>query len=65
MAINDRGAAPMTHRRNFLIGIVSLIAAPAVVRADALMPIRVWARPSASSFMEEGWVRGSPARRAS
>ena len=46
MAINDRhDAATMTHRRNFLIGIASLIAAPAVVRAEALMPILVW-RPT-------------------
>ena len=59
MAINDRGAAPMTHRRNFLIGIVSLIAAPAVVRADALMPIRVW-RPTFGFILHGGgmgsWV---------
>ena len=32
-------------RRSFLIGLAGLIAAPAVVRAEALMPIRVW-RPS-------------------
>jgi hypothetical protein len=43
MAIDDRrDAATMTHRRNFLIGIASLITAPAVVRAESLMPIRVW-----------------------
>jgi hypothetical protein len=35
----------MTHRRNFLVGIASLIVAPAVVRAEALMPIVVW-RPT-------------------
>jgi hypothetical protein len=29
-------------RRNFLKGLVSLIAAPAVVRAEALMPIVAW-----------------------
>jgi hypothetical protein len=46
MAINDRrNAATMTHRRNFLVGIASLIAAPAVVKADTLMPIVVW-RPT-------------------
>jgi hypothetical protein len=46
MAINDRrGATTMTHRRSFLIGIASLVAAPAVVRAEALMPIVVW-RPT-------------------
>jgi hypothetical protein len=48
MAINDRrGAATMTHRRNFLVGIASLIVAPAVVKADILMPILVW-RPTFS-----------------
>jgi hypothetical protein len=29
-------------RRTVLTGLVSLVAAPAVVRADALMPIKVW-----------------------
>ena len=32
-------------RRSFLTGLVSLITAPAVVRAEALMPIVVW-RPT-------------------
>jgi hypothetical protein len=46
MAMNDRrGVTTMTHRRNFLTGIASLIVAPAVVRAEALMPIVVW-RPT-------------------
>ena len=35
----------MMHRRNFLISVASLIVAPAVVRAQALMPIVVW-RPT-------------------
>ena len=30
-------------RRRFLTGLAGLIAAPAVVRAEALMPIKVWA----------------------
>ena len=60
MTINDRrGAATMTHRRNFLIGIASLIVAPAVVRADVLMPIRVW-RPTFGFILHGGgmgsWV---------
>ena len=29
-------------RRRFLTGLASLIAAPAVVKAEALMPIKVW-----------------------
>ena len=57
MAINDRrGAATMTHRRNFLIGIAGLIVAPAVVRAEALMPIVVW-RPT---FYKCGGRHGWP-----
>ena len=32
-------------RRSFLKGLIGLIAAPAVVRAEALMPIKVWAPP--------------------
>ena len=31
-------------RRNLLVGLGSLIAAPAVVRASSLMPITVWDR---------------------
>ena len=56
MAINDRGAATMTHRRNFLMGIASLIAAPAVVKAETLMPILVW-RPT---FYRIGGHHGWP-----
>jgi Phage Tail Collar Domain len=29
-------------RRGFLVGLASLLAAPAVVRAEALIPIKVW-----------------------
>jgi hypothetical protein len=32
-------------RRGFLVGLASLLAAPAVVRAEALMPIKVWRPP--------------------
>jgi hypothetical protein len=32
-------------RRGFLAGLGSLLAAPAVVRAEALMPIKVWRPP--------------------
>jgi hypothetical protein len=32
-------------RRSFLTGLTGLIAAPAVVRASALMPIKVWTPP--------------------
>ena len=36
---------PLLPRRSFLTGLIGLIAAPALVRAESLMPIRVW-RPS-------------------
>ena len=35
----------MTTRRNFLVGIAGLFAAPAIIKLDMLMPIRVW-RPT-------------------
>jgi hypothetical protein len=43
-------------RRTFLTGLVSLIAAPAVVRAEALMPIAVW-RPT-FGFISHGGGMG-------
>jgi hypothetical protein len=56
MTINDRrGAATMTHRRNFLIGIASLIAAPAVVKAETLMPILVWRPTFYRTGGHHGW----------
>jgi hypothetical protein len=41
------------RRRGFLTGLASLLAAPAVVRADALMPIFVW-RPTFMSIRGGG-----------
>jgi hypothetical protein len=41
----------ITSRRSFLIGLVSALAAPAIVRADALMPVRVML-PTLPSY---GW----------
>ena len=32
-------------RRRILMGLIGLIAAPAVVRAGSLMPIKVWTPP--------------------
>jgi hypothetical protein len=32
-------------RRRFLAGLATLITAPAIVRADTLMPIKVWTPP--------------------
>lgn len=31
----------MIHRRSFITGLVSLVAAPAIVRAGSLMPVKV------------------------
>jgi hypothetical protein len=30
----------MTTRRGFITGLISLVAAPAIVRADSLMPVK-------------------------
>jgi hypothetical protein len=35
----------MLERRNFLIGATALIFAPAVVRAQSLMPVKIWKTP--------------------
>lgn len=35
----------MIGRRSFITGLVSLIAAPAIVRAGSLMPVRVMIEP--------------------
>jgi hypothetical protein len=32
-------------RRDFLKGLIGLVAAPAIVKAESLMPIKVWATP--------------------
>jgi hypothetical protein len=36
--------APLA-RRNFVTGLISLVAAPAIVRAGSLMPVRVMVEP--------------------
>lgn len=36
----------LIQRRNFLVGLASLIAAPAIVRAASLMPVRGVIMPS-------------------
>lgn len=33
------------HRRSFITGLVSLVAAPAIVRAGSLMPVKVMIEP--------------------
>jgi hypothetical protein len=49
MSVQLKESIRMTNlilsRRGFLAGLSSLLAAPAVVRAEALMPIKVWRPP--------------------
>jgi hypothetical protein len=40
--LGDAAQRVVLPRRGFLKGLIGLIAAPAVVRAEALMPIVVW-----------------------
>jgi hypothetical protein len=48
-------SALILPRRRFLQGLVSLITAPAVVRASALMPIAVW-RPKLAFWQTKGAI---------
>ena len=34
-----------SSRRGFLLGLSSILAAPAIVRASSLMPVRAWQEP--------------------
>ena len=45
----------MIHRRSFITGLVSLIAAPAIVRAGSLMPVRVMVQrpPTLGEWLDE------------
>lgn len=36
----------MTTRRTFLTGLTTIIAAPAIVRASSLMPVKAWSETS-------------------
>lgn len=35
----------MIHRRGFITGLISLVAAPAIVRAGSLMPVKMMIEP--------------------
>jgi hypothetical protein len=37
--------APLASRRGFITGLISLVAAPAIVRAGSLMPVRTMIQP--------------------
>jgi hypothetical protein len=43
-------------RRGFLVGLASLLAAPAVVKAEVLMPVKMW-RPTPQKIWRPGFVR--------
>jgi hypothetical protein len=43
-----------TSRRSLITGLVSFLAAPAVVRAASLMPVK--ALPVESNMVQSGWI---------
>jgi hypothetical protein len=52
----NRNAA---SRRGFLVGALSLIAAPALVRASSIMPVKAWVEPAVTAdltFMIAGRI---------
>lgn len=53
---------PLVHRRGLLLGLGSLLAAPAIVRAESLMPVRSIERFSGLPIWEvRGWDQyGNP-----
>lgn len=56
MSKRDAAAGSMIHRRSFLTGLAtSLIAAPAIVRAASIMPVRA-TRPI-ESYLDEQYAR--------
>jgi hypothetical protein len=52
----------MLHRRTFLTGLVSVIAAPAIVRASSLMPVRLvtWADDGMLFSERYAWAKVVP-----
>lgn len=48
----------MIGRRGFITGLISLVAAPAIVRAGSLMPVKVMIEPVWRSFAEIDEVYG-------
>ena len=46
----------MIHRRGLITGLISLVAAPAIVRAASLMPVKVLA-PEVVTFPPLAYVR--------
>lgn len=47
----------MIHRRKLITGLVSLVAAPAIVRASSLMPVKSLCGPSIYLDFEAGIAR--------
>ncbi len=54
----------LIHRRNFLIGLASLLAAPAIVRAESIMPVRALILPEPDPLIKgirwQSWPIGTP-----
>lgn len=42
----ESGEFSLSSRRGFLVGALSLIAAPALVRASSIMPVKAWVEPA-------------------
>jgi hypothetical protein len=51
-----RGRATMIHRRGLITGLISLVAAPAIVRASSIMPVRA-ILPTAPDLVREVYFR--------
>lgn len=45
-----------TTRRSLITGLIALVAAPAIVRAGSLMPVKQMILPPASMWEEVKWI---------
>jgi hypothetical protein len=45
------------NRRTFIIGLTGIIAAPAIIRASSLMPVRAW-KPELK-YVQHAWGHGT------
>jgi hypothetical protein len=48
----------MLNRRSLITGLISLVAAPAIVRAGSLMPVRSALLPAVAPRIPLGQIRG-------
>lgn len=47
---------PALSRRSLITGLISLVAAPAIVRAGSLMPVKVWPIESGEEILSNGII---------